>query len=139
MGAPTATSLQLVPVDLIDPAEDNFRGPVGDVTELAELIKAQGLLQAITVTPKPDGRYKVVFGHRRLAAVQRLGWTEIEAKVREYTDAERLPVMFAENFGREDLTPLQEARAYHTMLELTDEEEGKKVFTQRSLAQKLGI
>src|SRR6266511_2292292 len=138
MGAPTTEPLQLVPVDLLDPAEDNFRGPVGDVTELAELIKAQGLLQAITVTPKPDGRFKVVFGHRRLAAVQHLGWTEIEAKVREYTDAERLPVMFAENFGREDLTPLQEARAYQAMLELTDEQ-GRKVYTQRTLATKLGI
>src|SRR6266581_9684630 len=138
MGAPTATSLQLVPVDLIDPAEDNFRGPVGDVTELAELVKAQGLLQAITVTPKPDGRFKVVFGHRRLAAVQHLGWTEIEAKVREYDDAERLAVMLAENLGREDLSPLQEARVYHAMLELTDKQ-GKKVYTQRTLAPKLGV
>src|SRR6266567_3637306 len=138
MEAPTTEPSRLIPVDLIDPAEDNFRGPVGDVTELAELIKAQGLLQAITVTPEPDGRYKVVFGHRRLAAVQQLGWTEIEAKVREYTDAERLPVMFVENFGREDLSPLQEARAYHAMLELTDEQ-GKKVYTQRTLAERLGI
>jgi ParB/RepB/Spo0J family partition protein len=135
MEAPTS---QLVPVDLIDPAEDNFRGPVGDVTELAELIKAQGLLQAITVAPKSDGRYMVVFGHRRLAAVQSLGWTEIEAKVREYTDAERLPVMFVENFGREDLTPLQEAHAYQAMLELTGKE-GKKVYNQRTLATKLGV
>src|SRR6266540_591283 len=138
MGAPTTEPLQLVPVDLIDPAEDNFRGPVGDISELAELIKAQGLLQAITVTPEPDGRYKVVFGHRRLAAVQQLGWTEIEAKVREYSDAERLPVMFVENFGREDLTPLQEAHAYQAMLELTDKE-GKKVYNQRTLASKLGV
>jgi ParB/RepB/Spo0J family partition protein len=138
MGAPTTEPSRLIPVDLIDPAEDNFRGPVGDVSELAELIKAQGLLQAITVTPKPDGRYKIVFGHRRHAAVQSLGLTEIEAKVREYTDAERLPVMFVENFGREDLSPLQEARAYHAMLELTDEQ-GKKVYTQRSLAERLGI
>jgi ParB/RepB/Spo0J family partition protein len=137
VGAPTTEPSRLIPVDLIDPAEDNFRGPVGDVTELAELIKAQGLLQAITVTPKPDDRYKVVFGHRRLAAVQQLGWTEIEAKVREYTDAERLPVMFVENFGREDLTPLQEARAYHAMLELTDEQ--GKVYTQRTLAPILGV
>jgi ParB/RepB/Spo0J family partition protein len=138
MGAPSTALPQLIPVDLIDPAEDNFRGPVGDVSELADLIKAQGLLQAITVTPKPDGRYKVVFGHRRLAAVQSLGLPEIEAKVREYTDAERLPVMFVENFGREDLTPLQEARAYLAMLELTDGE-GKKVYNQRSLGAKLGI
>jgi len=135
MEAPTS---QLVPVDLIDPAEDNFRGPVGDVSELAKLIEAQGLLQAITVTPKPAGRYTVVFGHRRLAAVMSLGLPEIEAKVREYTDAERLAVMLAENLGREDLTPLQEARAYKTMLELTDEQ-GKKVYTQRTLAQKLGV
>ncbi len=138
MGAPTTEPLQLVPVDLLDPAEDNFRGPVGDVTELAELIKAQGLLQAITVTPKPDGRFKVVVGHRRLAAVQHRCWTEIEAKVREYTDAERLAVMLAENLGREDLTPLQEARAYQAMLELTDEQ-GRKVYTQRTLAPKLGV
>src|SRR6266540_1352084 len=84
MGAPTTAPQQLIPVDLIDPAEDNFRGPVGDISELAELIKAQGLLQAIKVTPKP------------------------------------------------------EARAYKTMLELTDEQ-GKKVYTQRTVAQKRGV
>jgi ParB family transcriptional regulator, chromosome partitioning protein len=138
MGAPSTGPPQVIPVNLIDPAEDNFRGPVGDVTELANLIRAQGLLQAITVTPRPDGRYKVVFGHRRLAAVQSLGWAEIEARVREYTDAERLAVMLAENLGREDLSPLQEARAYQAMLELTDEQ-GRKVYTQRTLAQKLGV
>jgi ParB/RepB/Spo0J family partition protein len=138
MGVPSTDLTQLLPVDLLDPADDNFRGPVGDVSELAELIKAQGLLQAITVMPKADGRYMVVFGHRRLAAVQSLGLTEIEARVRQYTDAERLAVMLTENLGRQDLTALQEARAYQTMLELTDEQ-GTKVYTQRTLAQKLGV
>jgi ParB family chromosome partitioning protein len=141
MGAPT-TDLGLVqiPIDQIEPAEENFRGPVSDedVAELAELVRAQGILQPLTVTPMDDGRYKLVFGHRRLRAAALIGLTTVPAQVRELTDAERLAAMLAENLGRKDLTALQEARAFQAMLQLTGDD-GKPRYTQRTLAQALGV
>jgi ParB/RepB/Spo0J family partition protein len=133
-----APNVQYLPTDQVVPAEDNFRGPVGDVTELAESIRAVGILQHLVVTPKTDGGYRLVFGHRRLDAAKQAGLTEVPAEIRDYSDAERFTAMFAENYGRKDLSPLQEARAYQAMLELTDGK-GRKVFTQRSLAKRLGV
>jgi ParB/RepB/Spo0J family partition protein len=133
-----APNVQYLPIDQLVPAEDNFRGPVGDVTELAESIRAVGILQHLVVTPKADGGYRLVFGHRRLEAARLAGLTEVPAEIRDYSDAERFAAMFAENYGRKDLSPLQEARAYQAMLELTDDR-GRKVFTQRSLAKRLGV
>ena len=133
-----APNVQYLPIDQLVPAEDNFRGPVGDVVELAESIRAVGILQHLVVTPKADGGYRLVFGHRRLEAARQAGLTEVPAEIRDYSDAERFTAMFAENYGRKDLSPLQEARAYQAMLELTDGK-GRKVFTQRSLAKRLGV
>jgi ParB family chromosome partitioning protein len=133
-----APNVQYLPIDQLVPAEDNFRGPVGDVSELAESIRAVGILQHLVVTPKADGGYRLVFGHRRLEAARQAGLTEVPAEIRDYSDAERFTAMFAENYGRKDLSPLQEARAYQAMLELTDAK-GRKVFTQRSLAKRLGV
>jgi ParB/RepB/Spo0J family partition protein len=133
-----APNVQYLPIDQLVPAEDNFRGPVGDVSELAESIRAVGILQHLVVTPKTDGGYRLVFGHRRLEAARQAGLTEVPAEIRDYSDAERFTAMFAENYGRKDLSPLQEARAYQAMLELTDAK-GRKVFTQRSLAKRLGV
>jgi ParB/RepB/Spo0J family partition protein len=132
-----APNVQYLPIDQLVPAEDNFRGPVGDVSDLVESIRAVGILQHLVVTPK-DGGYRLVFGHRRLEAARQAGLTEVPAEIRDYSDAERFTAMFAENYGRKDLTPLQEARAYQAMLELTDDR-GRKVFTQRSLAKRLGV
>ena len=133
-----APNVQYLPIDQLVPAEDNFRGPVGDVSELAESIRAVGILQHLVVTPKGDGGYRLVFGHRRLEAARQAGLTEVPAEIRGYSDAERFTAMFAENYGRKDLSPLQEARAYQAMLELTDGR-SRKVFTQRSLAKRLGV
>ena len=133
-----APNVQYLPIDQLAPAEDNFRGPAGDVTELAESIRAVGILQHLVVTPKADGGYRLVFGHRRLEAARQAGLTEVPAEIREYSDAERFTAMFAENYGRKDLNPLQEARAYQAMLELTDGK-GRKIFTQRNLAKRLGV
>src|SRR6266496_4352372 len=113
MGAPTTDpNLHQIPIEAIEPAEDNFRGPVSDedVAELTELVKAQGILQPLTVCPKEEGGYKLVFGHRRLRAAVLAGLTEVPAQVKQYDDAERLAVMLAENLGRAELSPIQEAR-----------------------------
>ncbi len=139
---PTKPNVQYLPVDEIEPSPDNPRiaagGNLGDLTELTELIKAQGILQHLVVCPKRDGRYPLVFGARRLAAAKLAGLTEVPAEIRDYDDAQRFLAMYGENFGREGLTPLQEAYAYQRALERKGPD-GKKLFTQRSLAPRLGV
>jgi ParB family chromosome partitioning protein len=134
--------VQYLPVDEIEPSPDNprtaFDGDLGDLTELTELIKAQGVLQHLVVCPKRDGRYPLVFGERRLAAAKLAGLTEVPTEIRDYDDAQRFAAMYGENFGREGLTPLQEAFAYQRALERKGAD-GKKLFTQRTLAPRLGV
>jgi ParB family transcriptional regulator, chromosome partitioning protein len=135
-------NVQFLPIDEIEPSPDNPRtaldGSLGDLTELAESIKAQGVLQHLVVCPKREGRYPLVFGERRLAAAKQAGLTEVPAEIRDYDDAQRFAAMYGENFGREGLTPLQEAFAYQRALERKGPN-GKKLFPQRTLAPRLGV
>jgi ParB/RepB/Spo0J family partition protein len=138
----TAPNVQNLPIEQIDPSPDNprlaFGGDLGDLTELTESIRAQGVLQHLVVCPQAEGRYQLVFGHRRLAAAQAAGLTEVPAEIRDYDATERFAAMYGENFGREGLTPLQEAWAYQQALNRKGPG-GKKLFTQRSLAERLGV
>src|SRR5215217_2147056 len=138
----TAPNVQNLPIEQIDPSPDNprlaFGGDLGDLTELTESIRAQGVLQHLVVCPEAEGRYQLVFGHRRLAAAQAAGLTEVPAEIRDYDATERFAAMYGGNFGREGLTPLQEAWAYQQALNRKGPG-GKKLFTQRSLAERLGV
>lgn len=106
----------MLPVDLIDPDPENVRAGVGDpatLAELAESIQRNGLIQAVTVYPT-SGRYRIQAGHRRFAAVQLLGLVEVDVRVVEppRDNLRRLDAMLAENFHRESLNPMEEARAF---------------------------
>jgi ParB family transcriptional regulator, chromosome partitioning protein len=105
--------LREVPVDLIDP---NPRQPrrVFDQAAIAELsisISERGVLQPIVVSQQPGGRYELVAGERRLRAAKLAGLAAIPAMVRATDDWERLDLALAENMAREDLNPVEEARA----------------------------
>jgi ParB family transcriptional regulator, chromosome partitioning protein len=105
--------LREVPVDLIDP---NPRQPrrVFDQAAIAELsisISERGVLQPIVVSQRPGGRYELVAGERRLRAAKLAGLAVIPAMVRDADDWERLDLALAENMAREDLNPVEEARA----------------------------
>lgn len=83
------------------------------VRELAASIRAVGQLEPILVREKPGGRFDLVAGHKRALAVAMVGLDLVEAKVAPYgADA-----AVAENTAREDLTPLEEARAYRRLLD----------------------
>lgn len=85
----------------------------GELNELADSIRAAGLLQPITVRRLPSGEdYELVAGERRLRAVKSLGWTKIAAIVREYDDQTSLALALVENLQREDLNPIEEAEGY---------------------------
>jgi ParB family transcriptional regulator, chromosome partitioning protein len=81
------------------------------MTDLVESIGEVGLAVPIKVRPISD-YFEIVYGHRRVEAVKRLGWDEIEAIVEELTDEQAMIQGLAENIQRDDLEPLDEANAY---------------------------
>jgi len=86
------------------------------IIELAESIREKGLLEPIIVTPR-NGRYEIVAGDRRYLAHEHLGLDRIPAIIKDVSDIDIIILRAVENLQRENLTPLEEARAYNTMRE----------------------
>lgn len=111
-----------IPVSQLTPNPHNPRRDVGDVRELADSIRAQGIKQELLVTPSGDrdGRpmYRVVIGHRRLAAAKIAGLDMVPCRVEGMTAREERELMLVENTQRVDLTPLEEADGYQGLLDL---------------------
>lgn len=97
---------------------DNPRKNIGDVTELAESIKARGILQNLTVVPAEDGMYTVIIGHRRLAAAKQAGLTEVPCAVVDMDYKTQLSTMLLENMQRSDLTVYEQAQGMQMMFDL---------------------
>lgn len=119
------SKLQMIEVDKLHPHPQNPRKVIGDVTELAESIKANGILQNLTVVPNNDdwdnkSDFTVVIGHRRLAAAKQAGLTELPCAVVEMTEKEQLSTMLTENMQRSDLTVYEEAKGCQLLLDLGD-------------------
>lgn len=115
----------MIAVDKLHPHPQNPRKVIGDVTELAESIKANGILQNLTVVPNNDNwddksDFTVVIGHRRLAAAKQAGLTELPCAVVEMTEKEQLSTMLTENMQRSDLTVYEEAKGCQLLLDLGD-------------------
>lgn len=100
------------------PHPDNPRKNIGDVTELAESIKARGILQNLTVVPAENGLYTVVIGHRRLAAAKQAGLTEVPCAVVDMDYKTQLSTMLLENMQRSDLTVYEQAQGMQMMFDL---------------------
>lgn len=90
-----------------------------ELTELAESIREKGVIQPILVRPAPgkDGRWQIVAGERRWRASQKAALTTVPVIVRDLDDHEVLEIALIENVQREDLNPVEEARAYATLME----------------------
>ena len=104
-----------IPVDKIVPHVDNPRRDLGDLTELAESIKARGVMQNLTVVPCPargEGMYAVIIGHRRLMASKLAGIAEVPCVIAEMTPEEQLATMLLENIQRVDLKPHEQAQVH---------------------------
>jgi ParB family chromosome partitioning protein len=105
------------------------------IQELAASIKATGVLQPVLVRSDPTGGFQLVAGERRLRAASVAGLARIPAVVREVTDREMMELALIENIQREDLNPIEEAKAYHALIErvgLTHDELSDRVGKQRS-------
>jgi ParB/RepB/Spo0J family partition protein len=110
--------VELVRVSDIVVNGENFRGAFNDndVRELADSIRQYGLLNPLTVRPVGDGRYKVVAGHRRLAAVKLLENEQVKCTVLELNDTEAMHVQLIENLQRADIHPMDEAQAFDYLI-----------------------
>jgi ParB family chromosome partitioning protein len=107
-----------------------------ELKELADSMKEQGVLQPVLVVKAKDGHYELISGERRLRAAQSLGWRSIPAIVKpSATPREMAEWAIIENVQRDDLNPLEEARAYKRLLDefkMTQEEVAQKVGRERS-------
>ncbi|MBE5928485.1 MAG: ParB/RepB/Spo0J family partition protein [Lachnospiraceae bacterium] len=136
-------------VDNIYPHPDNPRKDVGDVSELVESIKQNGIMQNLTVIPidaltkEPDKQtdandisvksdFHALIGHRRLAAAKKAGLVEVPCKiVSNISRSEQISIMLEENMQRNDLTVYEQAVSFQMMLDLGE--------TEDSLAKRTGF
>lgn len=107
-----------------------------DLADLVASLRAEGLLQPITVRPSPNhSGYELIAGERRLRAATQLGWKEIPGIVRETDDRTMLTLAMVENLQRSDLDPIEEADGYQRLaddFDLTQQEIADVVGKERS-------
>jgi ParB family chromosome partitioning protein len=87
------------------------------LVELANSIAASGLLQPVVVRPRPGGVHELIAGERRWRAVQRLGWKQIPAVIKEVDDRALLTLALIENLQRDDLSPIDAALGYQRLMD----------------------
>ena len=106
-----------IPVDLIHPNPYQTRRSINQETlkELAESIRITGVVQPVVVRPIASGRYQLVAGERRWLASKSAGKTTIPAIVKEISDAQAMEITIIENLQREDLNPVEQARAFERL------------------------
>ena len=103
----------------------------GALAELADSIRANGLLQPLLVRPTAQGRYQIVAGERRWRASRMAGLTQLPVIVRELTDRQVMEMALIENLQREALNPVEEAQGYRYLMDTYN-------LTQEQVAQQVG-
>ncbi len=132
--------IKYIEVDRIYPHPKNPRKELGDLTELSESIRINGIWQCLTIVPKkrkdwPDsefeGKYTVVIGHRRLAASKLAGLDVVPCIISDMDEKTQVATMMCENVMRSDLTVYEQAQGFRDMFDLG--------FTTQSIADKTGF
>jgi ParB family chromosome partitioning protein len=140
--APPGETLARIPVDLLERGKYQPRNDMRpeSLAELADSIRAQGIVQPIVVRPvgKPapgaSQRYEIIAGERRWRAAQLAGLAEIPAVIRDVPDESAVALALIENIQRENLNPLEEARALERLItefDLTHQEAAEAVGRSR--------
>jgi ParB family transcriptional regulator, chromosome partitioning protein len=137
-----AGELRELPVGLIkpNPGQPRTKFDPEALSALAASIETSGIVQPLLVRPLPDGSYELVAGERRWRAAQEAGLEKVPAVVREQAEAERLQAALIENMVREDLNPVEEAKACAALVEdlgLTKEELARRVGRSRPAVSNL--
>lgn len=109
--------IQMIDIELLEEHPDNPRKEVGDVAELSESIKRSGVMQNLTVV-EHEGKYRVVIGHRRLAASKKAGLTKLPCCVTEMSYKDQIATMLSENMQRIDLKLSEQVFSVQQLLNL---------------------
>ena len=135
-------NLEMIKTEMLEHHPQNPRKDIGDVTELADSIKAKGVLQNLTVVPNAEGEYYVVIGNRRLEAAKLAGVEELPCVVAEMTEKEQIETMLLENIQREDLTIKEQADGFQLMMDLgstVNEMSERTGFSKSTIYHRLNI
>ena len=119
VGGATQSDLAHVPVDAVHPNPRQPRRRIDGeaVSGLAESIRQQGLVQPVVVRPRAAGGWELIAGERRWRAAREAGLKTVPALVRHADDRDSLLLALVENVAREQLTPVEEARAYSVLMD----------------------
>ena len=134
--------LQTLPIERLQPGkyQPRTRMDPGSLDELADSIRAQGIMQPILVRPLADGRYEIIAGERRWRASKLAELEHVPCLVREIPDEAALAMSLIENIQREDLNPLEEAAGILRLVEefdMTHQQAAEAVGRSRSAASNL--
>jgi ParB family chromosome partitioning protein len=137
-----AGELRELPVSLIkpNPGQPRTQFDAEALSALAASIETSGVVQPLLVRPLPDGSYELVAGERRWRAAQQAGLEKVPAVIRDQAEAERLQAALIENMVREDLNPVEEARACAALIEdlgLSKEDLARRVGRSRPAVSNL--
>ncbi len=126
-------AINSLPLDLVQRGRFQPRRDFNadSLQELADSIAAQGVVQPIVVRPVGNGRYEIIAGERRWRAAQQAGLDDIPVVIRDVPDQTAMAMGLIENIQRDDLNPLEEARALHRLL-------NEFQLTHQQIAQALG-
>ena len=140
--SPEAQRQETLSVGVLQPGkyQPRTRMDPGSLEELADSIRAQGLIQPISVRPVGNARYEIIAGERRWRAAQIAGLTEVPVLVREIPDDAALAMSLIENIQREDLNPLEEAAGIQRLIDefkMTHQQAADALGRSRSAATNL--
>lgn len=135
-------SLQYFPLDRLQPGKYQPRVDMSQqsLDELADSIRAQGLVQPIVVRPIEGGRYEIIAGERRWRASRLAGLETVPALIRNVSDRSAIAMALIENIQRENLNPMEEANALHRLREefaMTHQEAAEAVGRSRAAVSNL--
>lgn len=135
-------ALVMLPIDKLYPHPDNPRKKLGDLAELADSIKAKGVMQNLTVVPRADelGTYTIIIGHRRHAAAKKAKLKELPCVIVEMDEQEQMATMLLENIQRTDLTAYEQAKGFQMMMDFGDSVSGivkKTGFSESTVRRRL--
>lgn len=132
-GEKVKDGVRIIKIDSIEtnPDQPRTRFDQAALEELAASIKNYGVIQPVLVTELGEGRYELIAGERRMRASILAGLSTIPCIVKSFTESDRAEIALIENLQREDLNPVEEAKAYRALMD-------KSGMTQEELANKLG-
>ena len=132
-GEKVKDGVRIIKFDSIEtnPDQPRTRFDQAALQELAASIKNYGVIQPILVTELGDGKYELIAGERRMRASMLAGLSTIPCIVKSFSESDRAEIALIENLQREDLNPVEEAKAYRALMD-------KSGMTQEELANKLG-